>query len=797
MAKNYNYNGNRNNNRGNRSKSKMERKNTSELGFASAPYNFIPFPDKYIYRYGSRDELPTHDRYHEGLLSGNIEYTVENEELLFISDGKGGFFKVNGKACIPGSTMRGKVRSNMEILSSAYPEFIEDRKFSYREVGSRVQSSVTKQYKRYISPTKFNRINKIVKVGIIYKEDHEYYIHPLKKLKEGQDAAYFEFVKEKINGITNTQLKKIDGISLLEDRGYKPYIKKIKCVENDGKLELKNQNDSVENGDMNAYLMNSNKMFKKNTHYLISSEIEKGYSRMKIDTELVEEYNNRMYKIRKFRDKKDGDFMNDVDYYQLPEKSGQKWGKPVFYLDNLNDDNKTDRKIKAFGFTPYLRIPYECNIKDGVVKKEIGVKKEWYGIDYPSAIMGYTREDETKKIEAYKGRVYFENAFVQGREEYYDKTIFKMLINPKPTSFQLYLDQREKNGNYVGSILDLITYNGRPESGKDGLRFRLRGNKFYWLKDLADRRDSEANSENQMAKLRPMMKGHKFKGIIRFENLHEDELGLLLMSIKPNDDAKENIGQGKPYGFGKVNIGIDKMEIVKKEDMFKSMKLEGNSYSGEALYEKTNTYISVFMNKMKSDFETDMFDVGKKRLWAFYMSKIQEQKRGDDRFDYMDLQRFKERELLEDMEEHIESFETYRTLNDLKKKIQKTTKSMSTTSGEDVLRETKRILVYSKTEEDWDRISKVMSQFKYVDRLEIDEQPETGYDLVVFNGFDGEGDKLLMDSKIDQNSPTVYFFMGSGRYMSSKTRNLHFSNSIITLYDNLMQAIRYHQINFE
>ena len=86
-----------------------------------APYNFVPFTGKKPFiRYGSPEELPPHDRILPELHSGEIRVTLRAETPVFISDGEKEdprFFRgPDGRRMIPGSTVRGMLRENLQIL---------------------------------------------------------------------------------------------------------------------------------------------------------------------------------------------------------------------------------------------------------------------------------------------------------------------------------------------------------------------------------------------------------------------------------------------------------------------------------------------------------------------------------------------------------------------------------------------------------------------------------------------------------------------------------------------------------
>ena len=86
---------------------------------ARAPYNFVPFSEKLLIRYENLGELPRHDRIDPALHSGEIQVELKAEPPVFVSDGQPDphFFRgPDGTYQIPGSTVRGLVRENMQIL---------------------------------------------------------------------------------------------------------------------------------------------------------------------------------------------------------------------------------------------------------------------------------------------------------------------------------------------------------------------------------------------------------------------------------------------------------------------------------------------------------------------------------------------------------------------------------------------------------------------------------------------------------------------------------------------------------
>ena len=96
----------------------------AEHSMVHAPYNFVPF-SKVLLRYPSPEELPRHDCLDPALKSGEIHVTMTADTPVFVSDGNKNdphFFRTPGGAyALPGSTIRGMVRENMQKELESQP----------------------------------------------------------------------------------------------------------------------------------------------------------------------------------------------------------------------------------------------------------------------------------------------------------------------------------------------------------------------------------------------------------------------------------------------------------------------------------------------------------------------------------------------------------------------------------------------------------------------------------------------------------------------------------------------------
>lgn len=586
---------------------------------ARAPYNFVELGEKVIERYNNnKKDLPTYERFNSKLNTGYITYELENETDLYIGDGNGNFFRnAEGILTIPGSTMRGLVRNNIEQLSFSYPEFIEDTLFLYRKFTDE-SKKINNEYRSIISTAQGSKakIPDGVKVGYIYWKDNNtlvivpaeeigkdkrtfFRIHE-KKLRQllgekirnnymyNEEIYRFTFndkfnLKKKIKETYNikmkkefekelklekrTQLKRYSlSIKNNKNTRYRPYRKEIwfdiDLNEPSGKItQIDTRNPKLYKGN----LLNSEWVLGKTHHYIVTAIPPKDKRKeIVIDEKLVLAY-EKDFAARCIQNKK---LKENSSFYGLPytEKSnkikkliGEKYAKPFFY--KMNQDKKT---ILGFGPTPYFRIYYKNSLHKGIPCKKID------GLDYARAIFGFA-----DKNEHYKSRISFSNCLIKKMSSLKGKVNI-VLASPKATSFQLYLNQEGR------SIKDLYNFNDA--------NFKLRGYKFYWQKFIANPGILGKNT-GIAPQIEPLKKGARFQGKIHFENLYDDELGLLFLGLQVDKDAYDNIGMGKPYGYGRIHFDNIKISLQKIDTAFLNIETEYEQVNAEKYIRAYKEYL--------------------------------------------------------------------------------------------------------------------------------------------------------------------------------------------------------------
>ena len=548
-----------------RNESRKKNKNNK----VRAPYNFIDI--EHVYQFDEEARIP-HSGMDSSLFSGVIEYRITARTDIFIGADKDSntfYCDARNHYAIPGSTMRGLIRSNAQILGfSSYEDDVDDYGLMFRDVtgkqkknggnNDKQNNAVTaKRQEMYddILGTKQTTIDgkqvnilKNVKAGYLRKVGQEYYIYKtlVDNISENLGQMNYFILSERValknpekfaplfcedgSYLGNTRIEGRDGMS---NKLYRPFFFKISYrLASNGKdiAEIADPGDL----DNKGVVVGTGKMNNKKVLYVIPEILEDDQARIRVGKQELKEFNID-YKSRENTLSKDKPILQHQvmarDYFKIPEEGTDK---PVFYAF-----------VKGklyFGFTPRLRLRYDHTIKEGIPKRLL--LKEGC-IDFAKSIFGYSDKEGS-----YKSKVSFTNATALG-EVVEKRKQSVVLSSPKPTYYNAYI----KN------------VDGRLRSYNDN-GFELRGIKQYWLHKEANAADTGNQNEKIYTQLKPLPAGTEFKGTIHFDNLTETELGLLLWSITLDKESLQNIGMAKAYGFGKIKVSIDSAVFVNMEKAF-------------------------------------------------------------------------------------------------------------------------------------------------------------------------------------------------------------------------------------
>ncbi len=247
---------------------------------------------------------------------------------------------------------------------------------------------------------------------------------------------------------------------------------------------------------------------------------------------------------------------------------------PVFYVGDLAQ-NATDREF-SFGLTRLYRIPHARSIGDVLaesapahrVAAQAGALPD---PDFVDALFGFVHEPkdliagltaeaqveeryDPKKL-ARKGRVTFEFAHPVDASAFRlwpDKPVTTIMGPPKPSFAPFYLEGVEKDYSAGGDVAlaGRKRYLARHRPGQDGdpakpLLEALR----------AQDADVSGDTKTHLRFLAPVGDA-RFRGRIRLHNASPAELGAILWALTFGGDpeARHLIGRGKPFGAGQTRV---------------------------------------------------------------------------------------------------------------------------------------------------------------------------------------------------------------------------------------------------
>ena len=579
------------------------------MSYIGAPYNFVPFSN--TVRHYDQKSLPGHGSVvfknteeTEELISGIISYEITAKTDIFIGSGKKNgngltesFYQdARGNYAIPGSTIRGLIRNNAQILSlSEIGEDIDDYALMYRNVAG----GSKKQKKRYgdilgaksVSVT--DKSGKKKSISILEKVNAGYIscnnglftiddlAEPAPKIKEQKTNYYILSERTVIYDYVDAApperpcaypLFFPGGKSILQhdnkkdfepnktlcvNDNYKPYVipcsynvsgRAVTGVDVSGKLD--HEGFAVSTGKMNGHKAIYIIPARKKTY----DESERVFP-IQVEARDIEAFRTDLKKREKTLEQFEG-----REHFDLP-KEGKT--RPVFYI--------REGERLYFGFTPRLRLFYDHTISEGIPAE---LKKG--ELDYAKALFGYSADND-----AYKSRVSFSDAVMKNGKKP-GETVNAILSEPKPTSYLDYLEQTDQ---------DETSYND-PE-------FKLRGVKQYWLRDKAySEVPSEKQSKEYVVKFAPLPQETEFVGKVRFNNLKQEELGLLLWSISLNGTSEMNIGKAKAFGFGRIIMNIT--------DAARMDHAKAYAMTGLELYPLEKLDVTNLVNIYKEQFKKSM-----------------------------------------------------------------------------------------------------------------------------------------------------------------------------------------------
>ena len=534
---------------------------------AIAPYNFIPLPEEIVTL--SVHELPDQGVYEADRHTGHIECELTTASPVYIraaltpeqakestqSKDLPDFFFLNDKQrpVIPGSSLRGMLRTLVEIITYSKVSNVSDKKLVYRSVGG-----ATNHDKHYRD--QMMRLDK----EDTSKKNVKYYtplIHGGYMVKKGTRDWAIQPAKV-IDGTTYAQIFMDE-----ENETLVPSLTRVKNCKNAYEIFITTSRydyQDVRGGFLKIeYAKVTSASSEGATGYRKATLARSGKMNGKMWEAVVYEKDNSANELPLNDDQIDA-YTEQISKEQqglLGDNGALNDGQPVFYITEKNG------AVIFFGHARMFRVPYPRSPFE-YVPKEIREIGDANLIDIADAIFGYTKDKGEGRQQAYAGRVSFSDALLARDDQdiWLSNTPItpQILSGPKPTTFQHYLVQTEPN----------LYPAGKTKTGETKFETRLRdyesatpqetvirGHKFYWHKgpttaeDISEKGTVKA-SDKQHTHILPLKTGVTFKFQISFENLTALELGALmwLLNIAADENIRLKIGMGKPLGMGAISI---------------------------------------------------------------------------------------------------------------------------------------------------------------------------------------------------------------------------------------------------
>lgn len=596
-----------------------------------APFNFVPLADK-VYTPDWADQISQDIPFSDGV-SGYIDLTITAKSPIFIRNGHtkeeaeqgreaikeafeankenpdftqakqlpyNSFSKSpDGEYYIPATSIKGEVRSLLEILTFSRMRVDRSIKFAQREWDDaylypkqEIQKELVCGYLKWNEGKKRYEITLCGKPYRISHKEIDKYLGV--KIFEDNFSKTSNVNLDEPEIIDELQGKKIDR----KTASYKYYLIAMNGLSGKINRELSFEKDDSSTKYSTRLTVSALSDYAdyKGTIVLTGQPDQWVYPRPKTSEEVKERGSGKFYEFvfpkPSEQNKRNPIPMNEIDfnYFKFIYADSADWprvqgllrdasnGVPVFFRkEEKRKGGDIIVEIKDFGLAYMYKLPYENSPNDILVEKY----KPYEGkMDMAESIFGRigTKEDSN----AFKGRVHFSNCRAVSSKE--SEPVTLVLNSPKASYYPIYIKQEGSGG--------VISLNGNYRTYNDG---ELSGWKIYVVRN--EMWSKKVNDPKLDTTLFPLGAGSIFEGKVSFHNLRPVELGALLsaLTFHSTSGCYHLLGQGKPYGLGKTvyEVCLHCNERNEDKDYFMAL-FERTITNGIGSWRDTPTIKSLF-----------------------------------------------------------------------------------------------------------------------------------------------------------------------------------------------------------
>ncbi len=503
----------------------------------TAPFNFVPLSNKVFFPPWA-DEV-SHDIPFEDGESGTIDITITAKSPIFIRDNVNPeqFCSYNKEYYIPSTSVKGMVRSVLEIMSFSKMSMIDDDTYAVRDLSSSKNFYMSQMSQLEEPLTHCGWLKKdgdgflIEDCDIPARIRHEEIDKATGKTfaEEFKNVGFEKTSEYKYNILGKTHQEVTVG-ELYNSTTNAKYDKRLFCkYSNNGKegtLVVTGQptprRDTGKMGDGKGF-----------EFIFFDSKKE-----IKLTTKNMKDFLFAYFDKRTTEPKESPDWT----YWKKKLENGGK--VPVFFQKNGNE-------VAHFGLSYLYKLPYKHSVKDGLKEAHFDNR-----LDLAQTIFGYTNKDN-----ALKGRVQFSHLkAVSNIKELKVRT--EVLGTPRASYYPIYVKQQEEK--LFTTFMD---------------DFDIAGWKRYPIhRGSGVTKTEDTGNANVGTTFAPLKDGVVFRGKLRYHNLKKAELGALLSALTFHNtkECYHNIGMAKSLGYGKIDI---KLDVVKNLDIYlKAFELNVTEY---------------------------------------------------------------------------------------------------------------------------------------------------------------------------------------------------------------------------
>lgn len=505
-----------------------------------SPFNFVPVSEKVFFPDWANNI--SHDIPFSDSVSGCIDLKVEAKSPIFVRNGARraecqttDFSQTpDNRFFLPGTSVKGMLRTVLEILSFSKMGKIDEWKPTFRDLHN--QSYLNEMKKCHCGWLRHSETSEsgyeIVDCGEPYFIDQrqidkmfgsnlvDRFRSGGRSLSDREKTAEYKYVMLRREDNDSYTLADREYVFFAESQYRRCYSREPAQGPETGKTYSEISGKIVMTGQPG--LRNAEEKTGKHLEFVFKNPGENP----KIYPLTKEVYRNFLFAYH------DGDRTSESKDWAFWKKRLDDGGTiPVFFRTDTSS-------VLHFGLSRLYKLPYSYGLQEAY--DNLGKNHRKSDLDLAECIFG--TEESTFAL---KGRVQVGH-FSSVNDVNPLPEVCAVLGSPKASYEPFYINGKYNNGN-----------------------LRLRGRKRYAVHS-SQTPLKNPGTDNVSVRFHPLAAGAIFEGKIRFHNLRKCELGALLAAITlygNSDKCYHTIGMGKPLGYGKVNVTVKSVQLSDKSEL--------------------------------------------------------------------------------------------------------------------------------------------------------------------------------------------------------------------------------------